>query len=508
MPPDNQLLSDSAFLALRFAISVIFLSILFLTIRRAILVFMGESSRHLGRKKYVFMGVNALLAAFCLVLQKPITKMLEILGGIVGRHVSVITDVWVSSTLVGLFYTFVSLLSLLLLIQLVGILYWFFEGRMTAHAAGQGLARISGRTASALVLKAFSYVNRAFRAIALTLLISVFVFEVFRLFKGTKPVVDAFMESLGTPGRAVIQAILNYLPEMGYLAVIGFMGWVLLKILGFMFNSIRDGTLSIPGFQQEWASPTYKLIRVVILLFLLMVSFPYLPGAGSQFFQGFSVFIGALVTFGSSGAINNIMSGITLTYTSAFRPGDFVRIGDSVGFVRERSLLVTRIVTLQNEAVTIPNSAILSTSILNYTYLAASKGLVLTVDAGIGYDVDWRTVHRLMIEGARRTEHILSAPAPCVWQTTLGDYAVSYQLRAWSDRADLMYETHSTLRANVLDEFNRAGVEIMTPSIFAHRDASGPAIPQEQFPDRPEPRGIAVDVKTTRSSADGSTERS
>jgi len=295
---------------------------------------------------------------------------------------------------------------------------------------------------------------------------------------------------------------------MGYLAVIGFMGWVLLKILGFIFNSIRDGTLSIPGFQQEWASPTYKLIRIVILLFLLMVSFPYLPGAGSQFFQGFSVFVGALVTFGSSGAINNIMSGITLTYTSAFRPGDFVRIGDSVGFVRERSLLVTRIVTPQNEAVTIPNSAILSTSILNYTYLAASKGLVLTVNAGIGYDVDWRTVHRLMIDGARRTEHILFAPAPCVWQTELGDYAVSYQLRAWSDRADLMYETHSTLRANVLDEFNRAGVEIMTPSIFAHRDASNLAVPQEQFPDRQGRRGIAVDVKAIQPRTDDRTERS
>ena len=508
MSPDNHLLSDSAFLALRFAISIIILSILFLTVRRAILVFAGERSRHLGRKKYVFMAGSALLTAFCLVLQEPITKMLETLGGIAGRHAPAITGVWMSGLLVGLFYTFVSLLSLLLLIQIVGILYWFFEGRMAAHAAGRGLAHITGTTASALALKIFSYVNRAFRAIALTLLIVAFIFEIFRFFKGTKPVVDAFMESLGTPGRAVIQAILNYLPEMGYLAVIGFMGWVLLKIIGFIFMSIRDGTLSIPGFQQEWASTTYKLVRVVILLFLLMVSFPYLPGAGSQFFQGFSVFVGALITFGSSGAINNIMSGITLTYTSAFRPGDFVRIGDSVGFVRERSLLVTRIVTLQNEAVTIPNSAVLSTSILNYTYLAASKGLVLTVDAGIGYDVDWRTIHRLMIEGARRTEHILLAPAPCVWQTTLGDYAVSYQLRAWSDRADLMYETHSDLRANVLDEFNRAGVEIMTPSIFAHRDASGPAIPREQFPDRPEPRGIAVDVKTTRSSADASTERS
>jgi len=508
MPPDNQLLSDSAFLSLRFVLAIIILSVIFMTIRQTILVFTGQRSLGLGRRKYVLMAGNALLLAFSFLLREPITGLLGKLGGIIGRLVPVITDVWVSSTLVALFFTLVSLLSLLLLIQIVGAAYWFFEGRMAAHVAGQGLARITGRTASPYVLKTLSYVNRAFRGTTLTLLIIAFVVETFYLFKGTKPVVNAFMESLGTPGRTIIQAILNYLPEMGYLAVIGFLGWILLKIIRFTLMSIRDGTLSVPGFQPEWASPTYKLIRVVILLFLLMVSFPYLPGAGSQFFQGFSVFVGALLTFGSSGAINNIMSGITLTYTGAFRSGDFVRIGDSIGFVRERSLLVTRIVTLQNEGVTIPNSAILSTSVLNYTQLAASQGLVLTVNAGIGYDVDWRTVHRLMIEGASRTEHILSDPAPCVWQTELGDYAVSYQLRAWSDKADLMYETHSSLRANVLDEFNRAGVEIMTPSIFAHRDASGLAIPQEQLPDRPAARGIAVDVKTTQSSAGDSTQRS
>jgi len=148
------------------------------------------------------------------------------------------------------------------------------------------------------------------------------------------------------------------------------------------------------------------------------------------------------------------------------------------------------------------------TSIVNFTALATSKGLVLTVNAGIGYDVDWRTVHRLMIEGARRTGHILSDPSPCVWQTNLGDYAVVYQLRAWSDRPDLMYDTHSDLRANVLDEFNRAGVEIMTPSIFAHRDASNLAIPQEQFHDRPVPGGIAVDIKASQPSAAASTQRS
>ena len=392
-----------------------------------------------------------------------------------------------------------------LLIQFAGAIFWFFDTRLDPRYAGNRPRIIAGGTASLYVVKALSFLNRAALRLILIFLVAAFVLETFRFFRGFKPVTDTLMAALGTPGRTVAQAVLNYLPNLGFLAVIGGLGWVLLRVVKFTFHSIEDGSLSIPGFQPDWSVPTYKLLRFVVMLFLLMISFPYLPGAGSQFFQGFSVFVGALVTFGSSGAISNIVSGVTLTYTNAFKVGDFVRIGDTIGFVREKNLLVTRIVTNQNEAVTIPNANILSTSILNYTPLAASKGVALTVNAGIGYDVDWRTVNRLMTEGARRTGHILADPAPCVWQTELGDYAVSYQLRAWTDRPDLVFETHSDLRANVLDEFNRAGVEIMTPSIFAHRDASGLAIPQEQLPERPAARGIAVEVKQSGVAASGTT---
>ncbi len=503
MPTNNQLLSDSAFLALRFVLSVITLSVLLLVIRWGILVFAGRRARQLGHRKYVLAAGNAVLLGLSLLLREPVANLLVKLGEKIGQMVPVIAKGWTAAVLVSLFYTFVSMLFLLFLIQIVGAVFWFFESRLAASSE----IPPSG-AASAYIHKALSFVNRASRTVVLVLLIVAFVVQVFRLFRGTQPVVDTFMGSLGTPARTITQAILDYLPKLGYLAVIGAMGWALLKVIRFTFRSIGDGTLHIPGFIPEWAGPTYKLVRVVIVLFFLMVSYPYLPGAGSQFFQGFSVFVGALVTFGSSGAISNIISGITLTYTNAFQKGDLIRIGDTVGFVREKSLLVTRIVTLQNEAVTIPNGNILSTSILNYSLLAASNGLVLTVNAGIGYDVDWRIVNRLMIEGARRTEHILADPAPCVWQTNLDNYAVSYQLRAWSDRADLMYETHSNLRANVLDEFNRAGVEIMTPSIFAHRDASGLAIPHEQFPDRPAPRGIAVDLEPPQASAAASAQRS
>jgi small-conductance mechanosensitive channel len=503
---NQQMLSDSAFVALRFVLAIFFLSIIFLVIRRAIHSFVGAHSKQLGRKKYVIAGINGMVLALSVLLHDPIADLLLRLGQRIGRTIPVITGEWLGGFLVGLFNTFLSLLLLLLLIQLVGAVSWFFESRMAARSA-MAPHKIGAPAASVYALKALSFINRISRTAILVFLVAAFAYEIFTFFRGSKPVMDAFTQILGTPARTIAQAVVNYLPNLGYIGVMGLAGWVMLRILEFTFRSIEDGTLHIPGFVPEWSTPTYKLLRTVILLFILMVSFPYLPGAGSQFFQGFSVFVGALITFGSSGAIGNIVSGITLTYTNAFRVGDVVCTNGTTGFVREKTMLVTRIITFQNEVVTIPNGSILSTPTLNYTQMAASKGLILTVDAGIGYDVDWRTVQQLMIEGARRTGHILSDPPPRVWQTTLGDYAVTYQLRAWTDRADLMPDTHSDLRANVLDEFNRAGVEIMTPSIFAHRDASGPAIPEERLEANVAPRVIAVDVRQSQSTGAASAQK-
>ena len=233
-----------------------------------------------------------------------------------------------------------------------------------------------------------------------------------------------------------------------------------------------------------------------------MVSFPYLPGSNSEFFKGFSVFVGALVTFGSSGAINNIVSGLVLTYTRAFRVGDMVKIGDVVGIVLEKTTLTTRLRTVRNEEVTIPNSIVLTSTVVDYSARASSEGLALTVTAGIGYDVDWRTVEALMIDAARRTENILADPAPFVLKSDLGNYAVNYDLMAstnLTDQPDRLLRTSSDLRRNVLDAFNAAGVEIMTPSVLAHRDASGLAIPMERFPERPAARGIAMDLRNPQS---------
>jgi small-conductance mechanosensitive channel len=214
----------------------------------------------------------------------------------------------------------------------------------------------------------------------------------------------------------------------------------------------------------------------------LMISYPYLPGAGSEIFKGFSIFVGALVTLGSTAAINNVISGIVLTYTRAFRVGDRVQIGDTLGDILEKKLFVTRMKTLENEEITMPNGMVLGGSITNLSAAQNNQGLALRVSAGIGYDVDWRQVQELMKEGASQTPGVLSEPEPFVLETELGDFAVSYTLFAHTDDPKRARFTAAHLRRNILDVFNREGIEIMTPSVASVRDGNQPAIPQSYDP--------------------------
>ena len=110
------------------------------------------------------------------------------------------------------------------------------------------------------------------------------------------------------------------------------------------------------SFPAEWADPTNKIVRVLLIAFGLVVAFPYLPASDSPAFAGVSVFMGVLFSLASSSALSNMIAGIVLTYTGAFRLGDRVKVGDAFGDIIETSLLATRVRTIKNEDITIPNS--------------------------------------------------------------------------------------------------------------------------------------------------------
>lgn len=251
------------------------------------------------------------------------------------------------------------------------------------------------------------------------------------------------------PLMNVIIGFITYLPNLFFIAVIVFVTRYVIKIVHLFFEELGKGTISLPNFHKEWAEPTYKIVRFLIIAFAVIVIFPYLPGSDSPFFQGISVFIGILFSLGSTSAIANIVAGVVLTYMRPFKIGDRVKIADTMGDIIEKTLLITRVRTIKNVAITIPNAMVLGSHIINFSSSATNRGLVLHTGVTIGYDVPWRQVHELLISAATMTEHILHDPKPFVLQTSLDDFYVSYELNAHTDQPNSMAKIYSQLHQNI-----------------------------------------------------------
>lgn len=306
---------------------------------------------------------------------------------------------------------------------------------------------------------------------------------VFSIFPSTKGIATTLINYVLDPFKMFVHAVVGYIPEMMTIAVISAITYQIVRFMKFMTNEVKIGKLVIPGFYADWAEPTFSLLRIIIYAFAFIIIFPYLPGSDSPAFQGVSVFLGLLISLGSSSAISNIIAGLVITYMRAFKIGDRVKIGDTTGDVMEKTMLVTRLRTIKNEEVTIPNGAILNGSTVNYSTSAKESGLILHTSITIGYDVPWRKVHELMIDAALKTDGILSEPMPFVLQTSLDDFYVSYQINAYTNIPNKASKMYSDIHSNIQDGFNEAGVEILSPHYRAARDGSAMTVPPQYLPE-------------------------
>ncbi len=323
---------------------------------------------------------------------------------------------------------------------------------------------------------------RVLRVVATVAVFYVYVPLVLSFFPWTAPLSRRIVGLALRPFGNAWQSFIEYAPNLFYLAAGVIIIRYLLKLLYMVAEALRTGAISMPGFYPEWVDPTYKIVRVLVFAFGAIMLYPYLPGSDSDAFKGVSLFFGVLFSLGSSGAVGNMMAGIILTYTRAFQLGDRVKIGDTTGDVIEKTLLVTRVRTIKNVSITIPNGSVLGGQIVNYTSMAKERGLILHTGVTIGYDVPWKQVHELLLAAADRTEHVLKEPKPFVLQTSLDDFYVAYQINAYTDRADMQAGIYSLLHQNIQDCFNEGGVEILSPHYRAARDGNMVTIPANYLP--------------------------
>ena len=244
------------------------------------------------------------------------------------------------------------------------------------------------------------------------------------------------------------------------------------------FIAIGDGSLTLPGFHPDLAGPSRRLVRIMLFIVALMIAYPYIPGAQSRAVQGISILVGLMISIGSTSVVGNVLAGLVLTYSRSFSQGDRVQIGEHRGDVLTLGFFATKIRTRRNEEITIPNGQVANGSIINYTRLCDTAGLVLQTEVTIGYDAEWRHVHALLVEAAERVEGIEHDPKPFVYQRALNDYSVTYELNATTRDSHSQRRLYSELHAAIQDVFNEAGVEILSPAFTALRDGNAPVMPE------------------------------
>jgi small-conductance mechanosensitive channel len=315
----------------------------------------------------------------------------------------------------------------------------------------------------------------------------------FSFFPWAEEIVNDFYGYVAKPIKFVFYGFIDFLPNLIFIIVILWITRYVIRVLQDIVEDIEAEKFIISGFPKEWARTTQKIISLLIWAFALVVIYPLLPGSASPAFRGVSIFIGAIISFGSTSAVANIVAGVVITYMSPYKIGDRVKIQEITGDVIERTLLVTRIRTPKNEDVTIPNANIINNKIVNYSTNTEDLGLLIHTTVTIGYDVPWGIVDKLLRQAAQKSLHIEAEPAPFVLQTSLDDHYVSYELNAYIKEPNKMPAIYSDIHKNIQEAFNEAGIEILSPQYIAARDGNLSTVPGKVKPDSKSPIEKIVD---------------
>jgi small-conductance mechanosensitive channel len=344
-------------------------------------------------------------------------------------------------------------------------------------------------------IRLFLFINKLMKWAFIIILIYTSLPILFGIFPWTEHFAEKLFSYILNPVKKIAFGLWNYLPNLVTIVVIIIVFRYIIKFARFLKEEIAKGNLVLQGFYPDWANPTFQIVKVLLIAFMFVVIYPYLPGSESPIFKGVSVFLGFLFTFGSMGSLSNIIAGIVLTYMRLFKINDRVKIGDVTGDVIEKSMLVTRIRTPKNEIISIPNSTVMSSHTINYSSDTVDKGLILYTSVTIGYDAPWKDVQQALLNAADRTDLLLKEPKPFVLQTGLEDFYVAYQINAYTKDANKQASIYSHLHQNIQDCFNEAGIEIMSPHYRAARDGNTTTIPADYLDKDYEAPGFIVNMK-------------
>ena len=325
------------------------------------------------------------------------------------------------------------------------------------------------------------FANKIVRLAVLLLQLLIFLPIIFSIFPSTEGLALKFLGYFLVPIKNIVYGVIDYIPNLISIIVIWYATKSLVRLARYVALEIEREHLKLKGFYPEWAMPTFNIVRFLLYAFMVAMIYNYLPGSDSGVFQGISVFVGLIISLGSSTLIANLMAGLVITFMRPFRVGDRIRLNDTMGDIIEKTALVTRVKTPKNEIVTVPNSFVMSSLTTNYSSSAQEYGLIIHTDVTFGYEVPWQQVYQILIHAALDTPYIEAQPSPFVLQTKLDDWYVVYQINAYTRRPEHMAQIYSHLHQRIQDLAHEAGIEIMSPHFMGVRQADQVFMPEEYF---------------------------
>ena len=275
------------------------------------------------------------------------------------------------------------------------------------------------------------------------------------------------IDTIAAPLVALGEAAILEIPDIITLVVILLIARYLFRVLRLFFANVDSGVIVLRGFEPDWIWPTHRIARFVLAIGVIIIAYPYVPGSGTQAFQGMTILLGVLVTLSSNAIAANLMAGLFVIYKRSVNIGDRIQVGDVIGNVEHVSLLDAQIRTLKNEMVSVPNTKLVSDVVTNFTRTKGTSGLLVHTVVGIGYDEAPEVVERLLLEAASQTPGVKTTPKPFVLKTTLGSHDVGYEINAYAKKGHDPVDIRSDLNGLILEKFNSAEVQIMTPFYVA-----------------------------------------
>ncbi|MEZ5832091.1 MAG: mechanosensitive ion channel [Dongiaceae bacterium] len=305
-------------------------------------------------------------------------------------------------------------------------------------------------------------------ATSFAILLLVYVWLIFALaqFPVTQPLSDRLNSFLVDLVLGLGTKMADAVPGLVTALVILLIAQALVQVTTNVISAAEGGRVTLPMIKPDTASATRRIVRLLIWGIGFAIAYPYIPGSDSAAFQGLSVLFGLMITLGSTGIVSQMMSGTVLVYSRALHLGEFVSAGDVEGVVTEVGAISTKLLTVRNEEVTIPNSVLVESTIKNHSRNFGGKSALLSTKITIGYDTPWRQVHAMLGMAAAQTDGLRTTPRPYVVQRALTDFYVEYELFALTDRPRDQLSILSKLHSNIQDVFNEYGVQIMSPQYY------------------------------------------